>query len=406
MDQVRRTGDGRLHLVVPHMGRHRGEGSLEPTFEILLIDDFMGRPDSRVVEDRKDYAARPDTLEKVARDQRLNVETSGFRALRDLMARGPARHAQSRFDADGIHVQFLNVSADDLLQDFEDSPTYQKSGLHKIMHAGHYGGWVGTPYAALVLGSPLRPDAQDARVLRDVAMVCQDAAAVVIAEAHPGLWGVESFGELDVARARRTMAELPAAWSGLLRSPLARNIALSVPCPAPGSTWSPPGFAISATALAAGIGARWDEHGYPRDLVEGAAGGEVAAALVEQGLSVVEIGEDGAARIVGAQVCPWRPEPRADHALGLKMVAQQVCRALMLMLRNAAPVMHAAQLGEQMHGWLAAQVAEGALQAAEGWLRSPARDRDDPFHELGVEIEIAGFPEVSGRASGAVGLDW
>ncbi len=140
-------------------------------FQVLLIGDFIGAPDARVVEDRKDIRVQQDDIAAA----RKRGEADHARALnRSASSSGPAvgvvtdAAAAERTRAERlwealrqlvesiphgapVNVSWLNVSREDLLFDFEDSPDFTKSGLAKHLHGSGFGNYACRPYG-LVLG--------------------------------------------------------------------------------------------------------------------------------------------------------------------------------------------------------------------------------------------------------------
>lgn len=111
----------------------------------------------------------------------------------------------SRADrSQGVRVEVLNCSKEDLLLDFEDSPEVSKSGLYRIVYGGEYASFGGRPVAAILANYELDPG--DLPLLR----LCCDVAAITglafLAAASPALAAPEprpawtAFRERPVAR--------------------------------------------------------------------------------------------------------------------------------------------------------------------------------------------------------------
>src|SRR5207248_3134144 len=64
-------------------------------------------------------------------------------------------------------VEMLNVSKEDLLMDFEDSPEIPKSGLYKLVYSAEYGQFGGKPYGLLVGNYDFGPGPQDIALLQN-----------------------------------------------------------------------------------------------------------------------------------------------------------------------------------------------------------------------------------------------
>ena len=68
-------------------------------------------------------------------------------------------------------VEILNVSKQDLIDDFEDSPEVVKSGLYKHIYTAEFGQFGGQPVGAVVSNYTFGPGPQDMELLRNVASV-------------------------------------------------------------------------------------------------------------------------------------------------------------------------------------------------------------------------------------------
>ncbi len=97
---------------------------------------------------------------------------SAWRGLRFLIDRTDFR--------ENIQVELLNVSKDELLQDFEDAPEVPKSGLYNIVYTREYGVFGGKPYGAICANYEFGPGPQDIALLQKCAAVAAMAHAPFI----------------------------------------------------------------------------------------------------------------------------------------------------------------------------------------------------------------------------------
>jgi len=95
-----------------------------------------------------------------------------------------------------VKVEVLNVSKEDLLNDFEDSPEVVKSGLYKLVYSEQFGTFGGQPYGAMIGNYDFGPGPQDMKLLQSVASVAAMAHCPFIAAAGPEFFGVEDFRKL------------------------------------------------------------------------------------------------------------------------------------------------------------------------------------------------------------------
>ena len=96
-----------------------------------------------------------------------------------------------------IKIEMLNVSKDDLLTDFEDSPEVVKSGLYKHVYTAEYGQFGGKPVGAIVANYDFGPGRQDVKL----AAVAAPASARWRTRRSsprpaPQMFGVENFEEI------------------------------------------------------------------------------------------------------------------------------------------------------------------------------------------------------------------
>lgn len=128
-------------------------------------------------------------------------------------------------------VEVLNVSKEDLLSDFEDSPEIVKSGLYKIVYSAEYGQFGGKPYGSLIANYEFGPGPQDIALLQKVASVSAMSHAPFIAAAAPKFFGVDSFEKLPNLKDLKSIFEGPqyAKWQSFRESDDSRNVGLTAP---------------------------------------------------------------------------------------------------------------------------------------------------------------------------------
>ncbi|MCW5210526.1 type VI secretion system contractile sheath large subunit, partial [Desulfobulbus sp. N3] len=97
---------------------------------------------------------------------------------------------------ENVKLEMVNISKEDLLDDFEDAPEIPKSGLYKTAYTAEYGQFGGQPYAAMIGNYDFGPGPQDIKLLQNIASVAAMAHAPFIAAAGPQFFNVEDFNEL------------------------------------------------------------------------------------------------------------------------------------------------------------------------------------------------------------------
>jgi type VI secretion system protein ImpC len=148
---------------------------------------------------------------------------SAWRSLKFLVDRTDFR--------ENIKVEVLNVSKEDLLEDFEDAPEVPKSGLYKTAYTNEYGQFGGQPYAALIGNYEFGPGPQDIKLLQYVASVASMAHTPFISAAGPTFFGVVDFNVLPNLKDIKSILEGPqyTKWQSFRESEDARYVGLTVP---------------------------------------------------------------------------------------------------------------------------------------------------------------------------------
>jgi len=99
-----------------------------------------------------------------------------------------------------VLIRMVNCSKEDLFIDFEDAPDLERSGLGRLMLAAEYGGWGGTPYAAVITDYTFEDSREDQAMLAACALVGNKALAPFFVQAGPKLLGLQSWTELIATR--------------------------------------------------------------------------------------------------------------------------------------------------------------------------------------------------------------
>ena len=192
-------------LVRPH---NRGE-----PVKKRLVDRMIAEIDTKLSQQMDEILHHPDfqALEASWRGLQLLVERTNFR--------------------ENIKIELLNVSRQDLLEDFEDSSEITQSGLYKHVYSAEYGQFGGQPVGAIIANYFLSPSAPDVKLMQYASSVASMAHAPFIAAAGPSFFGLESFTGLPDLKDLRDHFEGPqfAKWQSFRQSEDARYIGLTVP---------------------------------------------------------------------------------------------------------------------------------------------------------------------------------
>ena len=148
---------------------------------------------------------------------------SAWRSLRYLVDNTDFR--------ENIKLEMVNISKEDLLDDFEDAPEIPKSGLYKTAYTAEFGQFGGQPYAAMIGNYDFGPGPQDIKLLQSIASVAAMAHAPFIAAAGPQFFDIEDFNELPNLKDLKSIFEGPKylKWQAFRESEDARYIGLTMP---------------------------------------------------------------------------------------------------------------------------------------------------------------------------------
>ena len=162
-------------------------------------------------------------IDTILHDPKVQQLESAWRGLKFLVDRTDFR--------ENIKIEILNVSKDDLLADFEDSPELVKSGLYKHIYTAEYGQFGGQPFGAMIANYEFTAHPQDIKLLQSCGAVASMAHAPFIAAAGPKFFGEEEFGTLPNLKDLKSIFEAPqyAKWRSFRESEDARNVGLVMP---------------------------------------------------------------------------------------------------------------------------------------------------------------------------------
>ncbi|MBQ4133679.1 MAG: type VI secretion system contractile sheath large subunit [Desulfovibrionaceae bacterium] len=168
--------------------------------------------------------------EKISAQVNAILHHPGFISL-EAAWRG-LRFLVDRLDfSQNICLEYINISKDDLLRDFQDSPEVTKSGLYHHIYTSEFGQFGGTPVGAIIADYTFTPSPQDMQLLQYVATVSSMAHAPFFAAAGKEFFGLEYWSALP------DISDLPglfdssryARWNSFRENPNARYIGLTLP---------------------------------------------------------------------------------------------------------------------------------------------------------------------------------
>lgn len=164
-------------------------------------------------------------MDEVLHDKSFQELESAWRGLKLLVDRTDFR--------ENVTVEMLNVTKEELLDDFIDSPEISQSSLYKQVYTAEYGQFGGHPVGAIIGNYYFAPTAIDMRLLQSIAAVATMAHAPFIAAAAPSFFGLAdgSFQRLPALKDLQDIFTSPAytKWNAFRESEDARYVGLTVP---------------------------------------------------------------------------------------------------------------------------------------------------------------------------------
>jgi type VI secretion system protein ImpC len=162
-------------------------------------------------------------LDEILHNAQFQELESAWRSLRFLVDRVDFR--------ENVKVEVLNVSKEELLEDFEDAPEVVKSGLYKTVYSAEYGQFGGKPYACLIGNYQFDAGPRDVRLLQYTAAVAAMSHTPFLAAAAPTFFGIEDFNELPNLKDIKAILEGPhyLKWQAFRETEDARYVGLTLP---------------------------------------------------------------------------------------------------------------------------------------------------------------------------------
>ena len=132
---------------------------------------------------------------------------------------------------ENIIVEMLNVSKQDLMEDFQDSPEIPKSGMYRVVYSVEYGQFGGRPYGLLIGNYAFDNHPRDITLLGDCAAVAAMAHAPFIAAASADFFGLDDFLKLPHLSDLRAIFEGPqyTKWRAFRDTDDSRYLGLCMP---------------------------------------------------------------------------------------------------------------------------------------------------------------------------------
>ncbi|MDR1686142.1 MAG: type VI secretion system contractile sheath large subunit [Desulfovibrio sp.] len=168
--------------------------------------------------------------EKISAQVNAVLHHPDFLALEALW-RG-LRFLTDRIDfTQNIILEYLNISKEDLLNDFHDSPEIVKSGLYRLIYTSEFGQFGGRPVGAVIAGYTLGPGPQDVQLMQYVSAVACLSHAPFFAAAGMEFFGVDAWARFPDLADVKSIFDMPRfeRWNAFRETENARYLGLTLP---------------------------------------------------------------------------------------------------------------------------------------------------------------------------------
>lgn len=162
-------------------------------------------------------------LDEIMHNDKFQALESSWRNLKYVVD-------QTNF-RENIKVDCLNVSKEDLYEDFADSPEIHQSGLYHWVYSTEYAQFGGEPYAAMIGDYQFSHQGADLNLLKNIAGVAAMSHAPFIASAAPTFFGIDNITALPNLKDIEAIfaGQAYAEWHSFRQKEEARYIGLTVP---------------------------------------------------------------------------------------------------------------------------------------------------------------------------------
>ena len=179
----------------------------------LICDEMIAELDKKLSRQLDEVLHNPDfqKMESAWRSLKFIVDRTNFR--------------------ENIKLEIMNLSKQDMLDDFSDAPEVVQSGLYKVAYSREYGQFGGQPYAAIIGNYEFGPGPQDIKLLQDLSAVAAMSHAPFIAATSPEMFGIDDFSKLPDLKDLKSIFEGPqyARWQAFRNSEDSHYVGLTVP---------------------------------------------------------------------------------------------------------------------------------------------------------------------------------
>ncbi|MFH1860228.1 MAG: type VI secretion system contractile sheath large subunit [bacterium] len=181
----------------------------------VVVDNVIAQIDKKI----------SSQVNEIMHNESFQKMESAWRGLKFLVDR-------TDFNAN-IKIEVLNVSKEELREDFEDSPEAIQSGLYKQIYVDEYDQAGGEPVGAIIANYEFNRSPQDIALLRNVSKIAAATHAPFIGSVESKFFGIKSIDELPQIPGSSIAALFEQdeyrQWNGFRESEDSRYVGLTVP---------------------------------------------------------------------------------------------------------------------------------------------------------------------------------
>lgn len=162
-------------------------------------------------------------LDEILHDPQFQMMESVWRSLKFLVDRVDFRK--------NVKIDILDISKDELAEDFEDAPETIQSGLYKNVYTDEYDTPGGEPYGAMISDYQFTSDVKDINLLQEISKVAASCHCPFIAGATPESFGKEKIQDLPKIEDIHSYMERSEflRWNAFRQSEDSRYVGLTLP---------------------------------------------------------------------------------------------------------------------------------------------------------------------------------
>ncbi|WP_345980439.1 type VI secretion system contractile sheath large subunit [Sulfurimonas sp. HSL3-2] len=162
-------------------------------------------------------------MDEILHHEKFQELESKWRGLYFLVERTDFR--------ENILMEMINVTKEDLIEDFEDCLDITQTGLYKHVYTSGYGQFGGEPVGTIVADYEIAPSNVDMKFMTKMASISAMAHAPLITAAGPKFFGLDSFEGMPNLKDLEDVMNSPqfAAWKGFRKNEDSRYVGMTLP---------------------------------------------------------------------------------------------------------------------------------------------------------------------------------